>query len=510
MTTTAPPPIRAEDERTPTRRLPASAVLRALRSMRTALWLLLAVAAAALVAVVIPQETTNAATVAHWRAGVAGPGPVTTSLLDAAGVFDVFGAWWFTGLTALLLASLVTCLVPRHRALARSWRRPPPEGRRLASLHHSQRLTTALPAAEAAMATAAVLRRRRYRVRVLALDGGQTTQVAAERGRRAREAGSLAFHTAIVAMLGAVALGHLWGFTGQVDLVEGETFTDARLAYDRWSAGPAFGIEDHRGTATTLAAFRTSTHPNGTPKEFVATVEVEGTRADVEVNHPLVRDGTRLHLARYGLAPRLIVRDAATAEVLHDAPVKLATAGPLAWRGMTTVGVPDAAGNQLALDLVLLPDAAVGADGRPVALGTGAVGSPVLLVDAVLGPDVVRDDGPARSVDRTAGTLGASAVVQPGAAVPAGDGRITVEFSDPVFWAGFQVTRTPGLRLLLASALVMLIGLTVSLRAYPRRVWVEARATGSGSELLVAGVARDREDHFTGELSRLLGDLRRL
>ena len=68
--------------RTPASRLPAipgpleTAVLlwRWLRRMSTALLLLFALAAASVVATVVPQEPVIASTVREWRTGVAGPG----------------------------------------------------------------------------------------------------------------------------------------------------------------------------------------------------------------------------------------------------------------------------------------------------------------------------------------------------------------------------------------------------------------------------------------------------
>jgi cytochrome c biogenesis protein len=488
-TTPASAPRDAPPLRRPRGPVPAAvgALLRPLRRMSTALYLLLAVAAGAVLAVAIPQEATNPTAVAHWRAGVSGPGPMVTALLDGAGLFDIMGTWWFQAIAGLLLVSLVACLVPRHRALARAWRRLPPRGRSLDELTHRVALRTALPPDEALAAARTALRRRRHRCRVLPAGRDRAAQLAAERGVRAREAGSLAFHDAVLLLLLGVAVGHVFGFTGQVDVVEGAAFSDTRLSYDGVTAGPGFGVADHRGFVVGLDAFRTSDLPDGTPREFVATVRVDGgPPVEVEVNHPLIHDGVRLHLARHGLAPTVRIADG-DGTALFDAPVLLAPAGPLAWVGLAVVR--DDRGER-AVDLVWLPDARVDADGRPTAVGGGSGGG-VLVADVYPGM-AVRTDGRARSVDRSVGALGTTAVVTPEGSAPLGDAGWTIAVGQPVRWAGFSVSRTPGLRLLLVAGLILLAGLVVSLYATPQRLWVEARAVPGGSELVVAGVGRHR------------------
>jgi cytochrome c biogenesis protein len=117
--------------------------------MATALWLLLALAIATVIATFIPQEPVIPPTVAEWRAGTMGPGEGVAAAFDALGLFDVFGAPWFMALTVLLLVSLTGCLVPRVRGFAKVVRRPPSAGRNLARLCRLRRLWLS-PAADCA------------------------------------------------------------------------------------------------------------------------------------------------------------------------------------------------------------------------------------------------------------------------------------------------------------------------------------------------------------------------
>jgi cytochrome c biogenesis protein len=494
--------------------------------MSTALWLLLALASAAVLAVAIPQEPTGAAQVAAWRSTAEGPGALVVAFFDVLGLFDVFGSWWFLGLTGLLLSSLLACLLPRTRTLLRSWQTPPPAGRNLHRLSHLATFVTSAPVDDVQEQARRILRRQRYRVRAVLADEAPNgrSQLAAEAGRRSRELSSLVFHWSILLMLAAALAGHLHGFTGQVDLVVGERFAETRLAYDRPRAGPLFDIEDHRGFVVILQDFRTSQLPDGTPAEFVATVAVDAAgggphprsqggagvadSVEVSVNHPLVHDGVRLHLARYGWAPRVVVREEMTGEPLFDAPVLLGSAGPLAWKGGAVID----AGHTI--DVVMLADATVDADGRPVTIRASAPSAPaaaspapptVFVVSVRDGEEVTETGMRAPATRAAAGT----AIVPDADARPLEGSGWTVELADTQLWAGFQVTRTPGLRALLVAGVLLLLGLTGSLYAYPRRVWVEAQRCADGTRVTIGGVARCRPWTFEQSFPELVSSLRR-
>ncbi|MGH2738202.1 MAG: cytochrome c biogenesis protein ResB, partial [Actinomycetota bacterium] len=82
-------------------------VLRTLRSMRTALVLLLVVGAASVLGSLVPQAPTVPAAVADLFA----TRPLLARVYRALGLFDVYGSWWFTLTYVLLLISLASCLV---------------------------------------------------------------------------------------------------------------------------------------------------------------------------------------------------------------------------------------------------------------------------------------------------------------------------------------------------------------------------------------------------------------
>src|SRR3970282_605207 len=77
-------------------------VWRTLRSMRTALVLLLLLAVAAVAGSLVPQVgASDPRTAATFR-----DHPLRAKIFNQLGLFDVFGSWWFTLIYTLLLISL--------------------------------------------------------------------------------------------------------------------------------------------------------------------------------------------------------------------------------------------------------------------------------------------------------------------------------------------------------------------------------------------------------------------
>lgn len=482
------------------------AAWRVLRRMSTALWLLLAMATASVVATFVPQRPVVPDTVAAWLAGLEGPGERVSSALDALGLFDVFGSAWFLALTTLLFVSLTGCLVPRWRAFVRNARRPPPAGRNLERLTHHAVVRTGLAPAAALDAAAVLLRRRRFRVS--SGPPGRAEQVAAERGHW-REGGSLVFHTAFYLLLVGIVIGKAFGFTGQINLVEGSSFADTRIAYDLAEPGRWFDVADHRGFAVTLRDFDVDYRRDFSVADFTSRVAVrdpggEVTTGDVRVNHPFAHDGMSLYQMRFGMAPRVVVR--AGERVVFDESVMMADQGGSVWTGVAKVSVADP---QIALDLVLLPDAAVSADGGPFSR------SPEPRNPRLIGQLYVGDLGLERPVPasdflrRPSARAGPPVVLAEGGSAAVAGGELTMAFPELREWSGFQVSHAPGRPVLLLAAVLILVGLVPSLYAYRRRVWVEARRDGASTRLMLAGVTLQRHQTFAEEFTALTSSLRR-
>lgn len=484
-----------------------------LRRMSTALLLLFALAIASVIGTFVPQEPVIASTVAQWRDGTAGPGAAVAGVFDALGFFDVFGSWWFLGITALLFVSLTGCLIPRFRSFARTSRRQPPVGRNLDRLSNSVAITTDMPRDEALEAVAKALRRRRFRLRRVAGDDGGVRQLAAERGHW-REGGSLVFHSAFYLLLIGVFISQGFGFTGQVNVVEGDApIAETRLTYGLASPGRWFGLEDHRGFQIRVDEFTVDYHANDTPSEFRSdlTILEEGqvaAQGSVLVNEPFRYDGMNLYQIRFGMAPHIVVR-AGDTELFNDR-VAMAQAPGGTWTGVAKVST--ARGSQMALDLALVPDVDIveGADGQmTVVSASPRPENPTVFADLYIGDLGLEQPVPASQFDRSGGPAVSEIVLPPGAPQEIADTGLTVEFVEVAEWTGLQISHQPGRGILIASAVLVLGGLIPSLYSYRRRIWAEAHTEEGRTVVRLAGASLQRAPRFAEAFSETADDVRR-
>lgn len=207
---------------------------RTLTSMRTALILLLLLSLAAVPGSLVPQDSGQPSEAAAFRA----ENPTLTPVYEKLGLFDVYASPWFAAVYLLLFLSLGGCILPRCLQFARALRaRPPATPSRLDRMPEHTRWTSPTSPDEALDAATRALRRRRFRLRVEgAGTEGAGGAVSGEKGYL-REAGNLLFHLALFGLLVALAVGGLFGSTGQVMVVEGDSFSNARTQYDDFQPG---------------------------------------------------------------------------------------------------------------------------------------------------------------------------------------------------------------------------------------------------------------------------------
>ncbi|WP_407651048.1 cytochrome c biogenesis protein ResB [Agromyces marinus] len=494
---------------------------RQLTSMRTALLLLLLLAIAAVPGSLVPQRSSDPNGVVQYFAD----NPDLAAVLEWFQMFDVYTSVWFSSIYLLLFVSLIGCIVPRTRHHFEALRaRPPKTPARLSRLSaYTERelggsaagADEAAEVAEAAVERAATeLRKAGYRVE--RYDARGIPSVSAERGYL-RETGNLVFHTALVGVLVAVAIGGGFGFAGQRVIVEGQSFVNTLAAYDSFNPGRFFddgSLTPYRLTLDELdAVYETeNTDALGQPIDFTAHVTIDGldgaTDRDVKVNEPLYEYGTDVYLLGNGYAPTITVRDPGGDVVFTDSVPFLPQDANLTSLGV--VKVPDGLDEQIGLIGFFYP--------TQEQLATGAYTStypdlvfPVLTLNIYSG-DLGIDDGTPRSVYQldtsgmeqlTGGETGVDSIeLMPGESADLPNGLGTVEFASaspdagdfaesvPRF-ASFDVHHDPSQGWVLVFSLLIVGGLLLSLFVPRRRMWVKAVARPDGRVVLeYAGLAR--------------------
>jgi cytochrome c biogenesis protein len=485
---------------------------RQLTSMRTALILLFLLAVASVPGSLLPQQGIDPAAVQQYYTSH----PALAPWLARLSLFNVFAAPWFAAIYLLLFLSLAGCVVPRTFRLARSARAlPPPAPRNLARLPASARQQTDRDPAAALDAAAAVLRQRKFRLRTG--DGW----LSAEKGYR-RELGNLLFHLALLVLLGAVALGGLFGYKANRLLVSGTSFANTVTALDTFRPGRLVSSTDLQPFSLTLnrfsASYVTSGPERGQPSAFSAYVSYSAQpgsparRAVLRVNHPLDADGAKIYLIGHGYAPAFRVTDG-TGKVVFDQPVPFISTGSSGMTSQGVIKVPDAQPDQLGFAGVFLPTA-VDVGGTLESAFPAPLEPRVSLVS--YRGNLGMDSGPPQSVYQlnTAHLTQLPVAPRPlavGQSIKLPGGAGTLTFTGYRQWISLAITYDPGQLPALIAGAAALAGLLLSFFVRRRRMFVRAYPGPDGKTLVdVGGLARSDpaggfDEEFTGLAEALRG-----
>ncbi|HEU4668061.1 MAG TPA: cytochrome c biogenesis protein ResB, partial [Arthrobacter sp.] len=375
-----------------------------LTSMRTALFLLLLLAVAAVPGSLFPQRPANPAVVTQYIKD----NPDYGKLLDTLQLYDVYSSAWFSAIYLLLFISLIGCVVPRAIAHYKAMRSQPPRTpKRLSRLPEYGTLVipadAGIPASEAIHSAAGLLKKRGYRVEVRDDDGARPS-LGAERGFL-KEVGNLVFHTSLIGVLVSVAVGGLFGYSGQRILVEGDTFVNTLVGYDQFTPGTNFQSGQLQPYSIQLDKFditfdRESQGKFGQPIDFSAAVttkenpDAPSRQETLKVNDPITLGGTSIYLTGNGYAPVVTIRDGA-GNVAMQGPVVAKLQGDNYYSSVV-IKVPDAKPDQLGFAGFFLPTAFVTDEGVSFS-GDPELFNPQLTLNSYYG-DLGLDDGAPQNV----------------------------------------------------------------------------------------------------------------
>jgi cytochrome c biogenesis protein len=462
--------------------------------MRTALILLLMLAAAAIPGSIYPQRSADPNGVDTFFQ----QNPTSAPIMDKFQLFDVYTSAWFSAIYILLFVSLIGCVVPRIGVHFKALMAPP------AATPTNLKRMPAYAQAESAIKPDAILddaqvllKRQGYRVH------RTTKSVAAERGYW-RETGNLIFHMSLVGLLIAVGFGGAYSYSGQRILVEGDTFVNNLAGYDSFNPGIAFNETMLPSFSATLKRFEvkydiTNATNAGTPLWFKARVDIRQHGSNtvlhktIMVNDPAEIPGAKIFLSGNGYAPVITVR---------DGKGNVAFSGPVVYlpqdANMTSLGVikvPDAKPKQFGILSFFYPTV-----GK---LKTGALTSvfpananPLVTMNIYEG-NLGLDSGiPSNAFSLQVHGLkqltggktkvkGIQLTIGQSAKLP--DGLGSVSFDALRRYASLDVDYNPGQGWVLLFALLSLGGLIMSLVIPRRRVWVKIVTDGFEVAALARG-----------------------
>src|SRR5450631_2130273 len=490
---------------------------RQLTSMRTALLLLLLLAIGAVPGSIWPQRNIDAGRVADYLARHLSTGP----WLDRLGFFDVYSSPWFAAIYLLLFVSLVGCVVPRSKIHWKAMRAQPPRApRHLERLPEHGQIEVDGTTEEVLRVAGDVLASRqflgrRYRLRCEGLT------LSAESGYL-RETGNLVFHTALIVVIVAVAVGHLFGWRGDRILVTGKSFSNTISAYDTFDPGPWVDTE-------ALSPFKVAVDrldvtfeehsigaQQGAPRDFTAYTRTQASpnapqiHQILKVNGPLSFGGTSVFLLGNGYAPVITVRDSAGQVLMHEATPFLPQDAN--YRSVGAVKVPAASPEQLGFFGFFLPSEYLDQVAGPSSFFPD-LKNPALALGVYEGelfPQGRPQSVYTLSTEKMTQLKNARGeplrlLLKPGQTMTLPGGRGTITFDSVQRWAGLSIRYDPGKLVALLGAIAALGGLIASLMIRRRRVFVRVQPKGRRTLVSIGGLAKGEDPGLAEAIEDLLG-----
>jgi cytochrome c biogenesis protein len=262
-------------------------------SLKLALVLLLALAAASIIGTVLPQGESLAFYEAHYT-------PNSYKLIHFFRLYDAYHSFWFLWLLLLLTVNLVVCSLRRLPAVWKVAKAAPRTvtERLFDTLPFHRILTFSSPIPEGRVRLTQLLGRRFGRPRPLPVPDGEAFYL--ERWRFSRF-GVYLVHFSVLILLAGGITSSLYGFKGFLELVEGEK-ADRIYAQD----GKSF---QKLGFQVELKKFTMALYPDGTPKEYRSDLlftdgDGKSLEAAVKVNHPFTHNGFTFYQSSWSRVPQ--------------------------------------------------------------------------------------------------------------------------------------------------------------------------------------------------------------
>ena len=439
-------------------------------SFKLAIWLFLLIAGLSAIGTVLQQGRDPSEYVQEY--GERAWWWIKTFHLD-----DMYHAWWFTSVLALLAVNATTCLYRRFPPMWKSLR----DDKVGVSLTFVKSLTNARTvkldeeSASAASRVRSLLAERRYKISEKTT--AQDTTLYARKGMAGRVAAHMGHISVMVIMFGTL-LSTLFGFRDFGAMQVGETYFIPR---------GNFSIKVNK--------FWIDYHPNGMPKGYYSDLTVldHGKPARnqvIAVNDPLVYNHIWLYQASYGDAwdridkARILIRNKTTGQAAGDLVVD--------WNSQAEdvkLGVKVSLTEYLS-DFGFDP---VKKEAYPKSGETNnpAVRLRILEHDRLVGSPWIFYKFPGL--------------------IDLKNSNYQYEFIGfvPHKYTGIQIARDPGTNIVWLGSILLVGSLFTSTFIYHRRIWVKVTGAGGKSQVILGGNAHKNPFAFEEELSGVVEGISR-
>jgi len=405
-------------------------------------------------------------------------------LIKTLGLYDVYHSWWFLSLLAVLAVNLVVCSIERF---PRAWKfiKEPlkwPDKGLLEEMSPRERLNVSLSLEEAVDRACRVVRGKGYKCdeRVEGREG----RIFAQKGVVNRM-GVYITHVSVLIILIGGLIGGIWGFSGGMTIVEGESSRNVSIFGTHKIVTLPFDVR--------CDSFQVNYYPGTmTPKEYrsIITILENGKPVltkDVRVNHPLKYKGINFYQASYGTISNRT--GTLTLKVIpREGDVK-----PFEVKVKVGKEVPLRDGYTLKL-VAFFPDLVLGRDNQPMNRSE-ELRNPAALLE-------VRKKG---KFQYRSWVFAFFPEVHSIKDVPFKFRYVSFK---GLQYTGLQVSKDPGVWVVWTGCILMLVGLTICFFVSHRRIWVLVEDKGKKRQLLVVGNVNRNHGAFSLHFEELIKEMR--
>ena len=447
----------------------------AFSSIKLTLFLLILLAVTSIFGTVIPQQEG-----AFELAQKLSPGLVR--ILSSLQLFDMYHSLWFRLIIGALAVNLVVCSLDRFPSSLKRFRSVPKVDRQKPFENlPPDRTFSVKKEMEGVRESVARLLRRKYR-KLETKDGDRGTFFFVEKGRYTYFGVYLVHFSVLLILVGGI-IGSLFGFEAFVNIPEGDGINKVTLRKSRISKSLPFTVRCEN--------FTVEFYPNGTPKEYRSNLAFikEGKpvfQGPLRVNHPITFEGITFYQSSYGSLPgdkvRLSMKKEGTEENL-SLEAEMGRPFPLPGKVGEAV-VTDARSDFMRM-------------GPAIHLQIRPTAGEEIHFWVFKNAEAIRQRFP--------GIFERFPKLDPGSFKPY---VFSLESMDSRYYTGLQVSRDPGVPLVWAGFVSIVIGLFVTFFLFHRMVWVHLSQGKKGVRVAVAGMGNKNPVGLERELDGLVGELR--
>ncbi len=456
--------------------------------------LLLSIALTSIVGTIIPQNQNPAD---YFRAY----GEFLYRLFNVLNIFDMYHSWWFQFLLVLLTMNIIVCSIDR---LSATWKivftkNPSFNLSRFRNLAQKETFSGSQPPNELKKSYEPFISKHFGYTKVEETDKGLC--IFAEKWRWTR-LGVYTVHLSVILLLLGGLIGSIFGFKGYVNIPEGEAVDSIRTIPDGKIRPLGFEIKCNN--------FKVSFYDNGAPKEYRSSLTIleKGQpvyKKDIIVNDPLRYKGYSIFQSSYGKLPPQANPEKKTAVEKPSGMITLnflSQQSGKSYQIKTVIGkpveIPEGLGKFMIVEYRKTAEF-VGQNIGEAYMGilTPINGKPKEVLLPLRFPNFDR--------------------MRKGKVVISVTGQTAEKFNPSSqagvrYYTGLQVTKDPGVLVVYAGFIVMIIGCFITFFMSHQRVCVEIIKGKTKSKIIVAGTANKNKMGMQQRIKKLsdqLADLTR-